>query len=446
MRTGTRVGLSALAVLGLAAGLLAAGTALGSPRDAPTPAPAAGPAGRPGAAVGAGASDPLSQSIASLQAELANAPRKFTAWSELGLAYVQQARLTADPTYYGKADGAFATSLKLRPTNNDAALTGQATLASARHDFAGALALTDRSLKINAYSPTTWAVRTDALNELGRYTEAEGAVQRLLDLRPGGVDALTRASYIFELHGNVPKASQLLQQAANAAVAPADTAFAQYYLGELAFNTGKLTVAREAYESGLAADPNYLPLAAGRAQVLAATGDPTAAAGEYNRVVDKLPTTQYLLAYGELLQASGQSEAAQEQYAVLRATSKIYTANGQDVDTELALFQGDHGTPAAALATAEKAYAKRSNAILTQEAYAWALHVSGRDREALPIARASTRLGLPNPSLYYRLGVIEAAVGNPTQARTALRHALDLNPKFSPLLAPKAQALLARLG
>ena len=446
MRAGARIGLSAAAVLALAAGLLAAGTALGAPRDAPptdagSAATPAGPA-RPGR----GAGDPLSQSIASLQAELARVPGKYTSWSELGLAYVQQARLTADPTYYGKADGAFAKSLSLRPRDNDAALTGQASLASARHDFAGALALTDRSLKINAYSPTTWAVRTDALNELGRYTEAEGAVQRLLDLRPGGVDALTRASYVFELHGNVSKARELLAQAAHAAVAPADTAFAQYYLGELAFNTGHLAEARTDYEQGLEVDPEYLPLVAGRAQVLAATGETTAAAGEYNRVVDKLPTTQFLLAYGELLQATGQAEAAQEQYAVLRATSKIYTANGQDVDTELALFQGDHGTPAVALATAQRAYTKRSNAILTQEAYAWALHVSGRDREALPIARASTRLGLPNPSLYYRLGVIEAALGHTTQARTALRHALDLNAKFSPLLAPKAQALLTRLG
>jgi hypothetical protein len=36
--------------------------------------------------------------------------------------------------------------LQLRPEDNDTALTGQATLARARHDFAEALALTDRSL------------------------------------------------------------------------------------------------------------------------------------------------------------------------------------------------------------------------------------------------------------------------------------------------------------
>lgn len=437
MRRLTQVGLSGLVVLGLSGGLLAAGTALGSPDEAP-----------PESAIGqsSGPTDALSQSIEKLQAELVRVPGKFTAWSELGFAYVQKARITGDPTLYGKAEGAFAKSLELRPEGNDTALTGQASLASARHDFAGALALTDASLAINNFSPTTYAVRTDALNELGRYDQAQEAVQKLLDLRPGGVDALTRASYVVELQGDVDRARELLEMAADTAAVPADIAFADYYAGELAFHNGDLVAARDAYESALTADPGYVQALAGRAKVLAATGDPTAAAAEYREVVKQLPTAEYLLAYGELLESTGQIEAADEQYAVLRATAQLFAANGQDVDTELALFEADHGTPAAAVASAKKAYAKRPDAILTQEAYAWALHAAGRDREALPVARASVRLGMKLPSLYYRLGMIEAAVGNTAQAKAALNQALELNPEFNPLFAPKARALLDKLG
>ncbi len=438
MRRWQRRGLSAVAVVGLAAGLLAAGSVLASPRDD-------GGVAAPTAASPAPVLDANSQAIANLQAELARVPGKFTSWSQLGLAYVQQARLTADPSYYGKADGAFAMSLKLRPDDNDAALTGQASLASARHDFADALALTDRSLKINDYSTTTWAVRSDALNELGRYPDARAAVQRMLDLNPGGVDGLTRASYALELQGSTERAGQLLEQAATATSAPADQAFALYYRGELAWNNGDVDGALRFYEQGLAADPDYLPLVAGRAKVLAARGDTAAAAAEYRRVVDRLPTSEFLLAFGELLEATGQTDAAQEQYAVLRATSQLYAANGQDVDTEQALFEADHGTPAAALTSAAKAYSRRPDAILTQDAYAWALHVNGRDAEALPVARASVRLGYENPALYYRLGVIEAAAGNRAEAAAALQHALDLNPTFSPLQAPRARALLKTL-
>lgn len=434
MRRWTRVALSGAAVLALTGTLLAVGAASGSPDV--EPAPSSAPA--------VAAVDPLTQAITGLQADLDRVPGNFRAWSELGLAYVQQARLTADPGLYARAEGAFDESLALRPEDNDTALTGKASLAAARHDFAAALALTDRSLAANAFSATTYAVRSDALTELGRYDEARTAVQQLLDLRPG-VDGYTRASYAFELRGDVVRARELLEQAAREAAAPADVAFAQFYLGELAWSSGDLEGARTAYEEGLASDDGYLPLVAGRAKVLAATGDPTAAAAEYRRVVEQLPLPEFLLAYGELLEATGQAEAAEEQYAVLRATQQLYAANGQDVDTELALFEADHGTPAAAVASAEKAYAKRPDAIFTQDAYAWALHAAGRSREALPIAQASTRLGLRSPALYYRLGTVAAAAGDTATARAALTKALALNPAFSPLHAPMARALLDSL-
>ena len=436
MQRWTRASLSGLAVIGLAAGLLAIGTAAGSPRSEPDPGAISGSPAAPGAPA---------TTIASLQQELERVPGKYPAWSQLGLAYVGQARVTADPTLYDKAAGAFARSLELRPDDNDAALTGQATLASARHDFAGALALTDRSRAINDYNPTTWAVRSDALTELGRYDDAQAAVQRLLDLSPTSITSLTRASYVFELRGDVARARQLLEQAVSAAMQPADRAFARYYLGELAWNEGDLSGARAAYEAGLVEDRTYLSLVAGRAKVLAASGDVDAAVQDYRRVVERFPLPEFLVAFGELLESEGRTAEAEEQYAVVRATQQLYAANGQDVDTELALFEADHGTPAAAVASAERAYAKRPDAVLTQDAYAWALHQAGRSAEALPVARAANRLGLRSPVLAYHLGVIEAAAGDDAAARQALSRALDLNPRFNPLQAPEAEALLASL-
>ena len=435
MQRWTRATLSGLAVVGLAAGLLAIGTAAGSPPEVAPPA----------APVAAGRSA-QGQTVEELQRELDRVPGNWTAWAALGLAYVEQARVTADPTLYSRAEGAFARSLQLRPQDNDPALTGQATLAAARHDFAGALALTDRSLAVNDSSPTTWAVRSDALTELGRYDEARAAVQRLLDLSPDGIDGLTRASYVLELRGDVAGARTALEQAAQEATRPADVAFAQQYLGELAWNEGDLPAARAAYEAGLAADPTSLALLAGRAKVTAAEGDTVAAAADHRRVVERLPAPEHLVAFGELLEATGEQADAEEQYAVVRATQQLYAANGQDVDSELALFEADHGDPAAAVQLAARAYAARPDAVHVQDAYAWALHAADRSAEALPVARASARLGLRSPSFAYHLGVVEAAAGDQASAREALRRALDLNPRFSPLHAPRAQALLDRLG
>ena len=435
MQRWARRTLSGVAVVGLAAGLLAIGTAAGAPPDV-APAPAAVPVGRAG----------QGQSVEELQRDLDRVPGNYPAWSALGLAYVEQARVTADPTLYARAERAFATSLELRPADNDAALAGQATLAAARHDFAEALSLTDRALAVNAYSPTTWAVRSDALTELGRYDEARAAVQRLLDLSPDGVDGLTRASYALELRGDVDRARQALEQAAEEATRPADVAFAQQYLGELAWNQGDLLAARAAYEAGLAADPTSLALRAGRAKVMAAEGDTVAALADHRRVVERLPAPEHVVALGELLEATGDEQGAEEQYAVVRATQQLYAANGQDVDSELALFEADHGDPVAAVELAARAHAGRPDSVHVQDAYAWALHAAGRSAEALPLARASARLGLRSPSFAYHLGAVEAAAGDPDRARAALRRALDLNPAFSPVHAPRAAALLARLG
>ncbi len=98
MQRWTRAALSGAAVVSLAAGLLAVGTAAGTPRSVPDPVPAAS-GNRPGAT-----GDP----IADLQRELDRVPGKYPAWSALGMAYVDRARVTADPTLYERAAGCHA--------------------------------------------------------------------------------------------------------------------------------------------------------------------------------------------------------------------------------------------------------------------------------------------------------------------------------------------------
>lgn len=433
MRRWRRAAGGGVVLLGLALALLALGTVVGTPSG---PAPDTAPV------VGRAAS--LSEGITGLQREVERLPTNDAAWARLGAAYVEQARRTADPTLYARAEEAFARSLELRPEDNDAALTGQASLAAARHQFAEALALTDRALAVNGYGATAYAVRTDALVELGRYDEARAALSRMLELRPG-LEAFSRASYVRELSGDVDGARMALERALQSATSAADQAFLHHLLGELAWNTGDLAAARVAYEAGVAADPSAFAPRAGRAKVLAAEGELDASVAEYRAVVAAMPQPEYLVQLGELLEASGRTEQAQEQYDVVRAISRLFAANGQVVDAELALFQADHGSPAEALASAQALHQAGPDAIFAQDAVAWALHASGRSAEALPLARAAVRTGLPLPVLHYHLGVVEAAVGERDAARTSLQRALALNPVFSPMHAPRARQLLAEL-
>src|SRR5881397_2707352 len=133
-------------------------------------APIARPAEAPGALlrpIGRGTT--LAQAIASLQERLRTAPGDWRSFADLGLAYVQQARVTADPSFYPKAEGVLERSLQINGSSNFDAFTELASLAAARHDFAGALAWGEKAVATNPYSAQAYAVVGDAQVELGRY-------------------------------------------------------------------------------------------------------------------------------------------------------------------------------------------------------------------------------------------------------------------------------------
>ena len=111
----------------------------------------------------------LEQIIENLQSRLRVLPTDWQAFASLGLAYVQQARVTADPSYYPKAQGVLRRSLGLERDDNFAAMVGMAALAAARHDFAGALRWGEQAKAINPYNGNVYGVIGDAQVELGRY-------------------------------------------------------------------------------------------------------------------------------------------------------------------------------------------------------------------------------------------------------------------------------------
>ncbi len=406
----------------------------------------AGPQGRSGRAVVGPAADrrETAVAIAALQDRLRRLPGDWSAWADLGGAYLRQAQATADPAYYARAEGAFERSLTESPEGNAAALAGQGALAAARHDFARALKLADRALAVNAFDSGALGVKVDALVELGRYDAAFATLQRMVDLKPG-VPSYTRVSYAAELRGDVEGARGALERALAASATPADAAFALRYLGELAFSQGDLDTAAARFAEGTRRDPSYVPLLAGTARVAAARGDLDAALSGFATVVERLPEPGYVMEYADLLESAGRTQEATRQHEVVAATAALFRAQGGDVDLELALHDADHGRGPEALAAARAAYDKRRS-VHVEDAYAWALHAAGRSAEALPHADAAARLGTRSALFAYHRGMIEKALGKDVAARASLRRALEINPHFSPLQAPRARAALDELG
>jgi tetratricopeptide (TPR) repeat protein len=424
-------------VVGLAVALLAVGAVLLRPKGGP--AQPARPA--EGTVDVASTVDGVARSIEAARKRLDRVPGDWTTWAELGVAYVEQARITGDPSNYARAEEALNKSLQVRPADNALALTGLGALAAARHDFAAALDFGNRSLAIDPYKASTHGVVADALVELGRYPESLDAIQKMVDLRPD-TSSYARASYSFELRGDVANARDVMARALTAAGGPADAAFALEHLAGLAFDNGDLATARSHVDDGLRRFRDHPPLLVLRGRITAAQGDTGAAVRDYRAALAKLPLPGYAAELGDLLAATGDAAGAEQQYALVRASAALLKAEGVDVDTELAVFAADHGDVAAALAAAQAAHARRPS-IFVADALAWALHKAGRPAEALPYADQALKLGTRNATLLYHRGAIRVALGDKAGAAADLQAALALNPHFSVKHAPEATRLLA---
>nr|BBJ54839.1 hypothetical protein SAVMC3_74680 [Streptomyces avermitilis] len=423
----------------LAVALTAGAVVLGAVRDGGTANAAAAPVAVSPQLL---ASGDLDASITSLQAHLRAQPKDFGGWATLGLAYIEQARTKGDPSRYPQAQRALDRSLRLRP-DNDPALAGRAALAAARHDFHGALTYADRALKQNPYSERALSSRIDALVELGRYDDASKAAD-VADQRRPGVPVFTRYAYVRELRGDVKTARRVLEQALSTATSRGDISYVASALGQLAWNQGEYKAALTYYARALAADDSYLPALEGRARAQAAQGDSAAAIRGMEQVVERFPLPQPLVELGELYEARGKKgnpQKARDQYALVDAWVALARANGVNADLDTALAAADHGDAKAALKAARAEWARR-HTVHTADALAWALHVNGRDKDALPYARRATATGYHNASFLYHRGIIERAAGDAKDARASLKSALDLNPGFSPLGAREARTAL----
>jgi tetratricopeptide (TPR) repeat protein len=391
-----------------------------------------------------GAGSGLEVTIAGLQQHLSDSPDDADSFASLGLAYVQQARIISDPSFYPKAKGVLRRSLALQPRDNEGALVGLAALAAARHDFAAALRLGRRARQVDPYDANVYGVIGDAQLELGRYDQAFDTFQTMVDTKPT-LSAYARVSYARELLGDVAGAIRSMDVARDVAGSAADLAWTSFHLGELRFNMGDVAGAAREYRAGMQADPGFVPNLAGLGKVAwAATGDLDTAIDRFVEVTQRYPSPDYVATLGDLYLARGDRAEAQRQYDLVRAEAELFRANGVNVDLELALFDADHGDPRSALRAARSEWGRR-HSVHVADALAWALHANGLDVEAATYARRASALGTRNALFSFHAGMIQRALGNTDQARSLLRRALAINPNFSVQHSPTAVATLATI-
>lgn len=397
-----------------------------------------------GALLRPGGKGDLDRSIAFLQERIRDVPGDAGAMAALGLAYVQQARITADPRYYPQAEQLLRRSLRVSPDGNEEALVGLAALAAARHEFADALRFGERARSLDPYDANVHGVVGDALVELGRYDQAFDSFQTMVDTRPD-VASYARVSYALELRGHTRAAIDAMRSALGFASAAEDRAWVSHQLGELYLREGRLSAASGLLRRSTQLDRDLIAPYAGLAKVAWARGHLDRAITLLERVVRRYPAPDNVVALGDLYRVAGDPDSARRQYELARIEAELFRANGVNGDLELALFEANHGDPRKALAAAQAEWERRQS-IHVADALGWALHVNGRDDEAARFAGRATALGTRSGLFLYHAGAIAAARGDDSAARRLLTEALDVDPFFSILGAQEARRLLARLG
>jgi tetratricopeptide (TPR) repeat protein len=161
-------------------------------------------------------------------------------------------------------------------------------------------------------------------------------------------------------------------------------------------------------------------------------------------LVLRLPLPQYVIALGEDELAAGRAGPASRDLALVGAERRLLAAAGVNTDAEIALYEADHGSPRRALALARRAFAAAPS-VRSADALGWALTASGQPSRGLAYARRALRLGSRDPMFLYHAGMAASAAGEAGAARGYLARALSLNPRFSPLYAPRALRVLRTL-
>jgi len=386
----------------------------------------------------------LDSQIQTLQEQLRADPNNWQNYSQLGLAYLQKARESGDPSYYQKTEEALDKALSFQ-SDDYASVAAKGALALARHEFSSALEWGERAKQINPDRAYAYGVIADAQIELGRYSEAVETLQIMVDLHPD-MSSYSRISYIRELHGDTSGALDMMQRAVDSGTPTAEsTAWVRTQLGNLYFNMGDVDQAEMEYKQTLQDRPDYVYALAGLGRVHAAKGDMKNAIDFLNRAVTIMPMPEFVITLGDLYQVTGQPEKAAQQYKLLATIEKLYRSNGVDMDMEIALFNADHDQNRDETVTlARSAYANRPS-IHAADALAWTLYKTGQYDEAQTYSDKSLQIGTKDGLKLFHAGMISYALHQDQQALHYLEQALAINPHFSLLYADQARTVLETL-
>jgi pentatricopeptide repeat protein len=291
-----------------------------------------------------------------------------------------------------------------------------------------------------------YGAMVDALVELGRYEEADKAINTMMSLRPDA-SAYVRLAYLYYLHGDNQEAVEVMRAAVKSS-GPTDAeglAWCRVHLGEELLKAQKSWEAERFFDLALRDFPDYHMALTAKARARLAAGDIEKAIELYQRAQTRVPLPDTAIALCDIYTKLGRHDEAKKQFDFVEF---LELSGGQGADpysSQLALFWANHDTRLdEALDLIERQRKARSD-IYTCDVLAWCLFKKGRLREAQTAIREALRLGTREAQIHYHAGMIYNALGDRPQARKHLQMALEIAPAFDIIQSDIARRTLAAL-
>ena len=362
--------------------------------------------------------------IGFFERRLARDPSSAYDLARLAALHLQRGRERGDPSDVVRAEQLARASLASRATGN---AKGYATLVSTlmmEHRFVEARGAAEQLLALDPTSIASQATLAEIEMELGDYDAARIRFGALYAHR-ANLAVAPRLARWLELQGQDEEARRLLTAALDSAqsnprMPREQLAWFHLRVGDLELREGHPGSAARAYRAGLAVAPADARLFAALARVARARRQWQEAIRDGERAIAIAPDPATLGLIGDAYAALGDSARADE---YVRAMEAVTFAQPGGFHRAWSLFLLDHRLRVPDVLAQVQAEIRTRPDIYGWDLLAWALHRSGRDRDALPAMTRALALGTRDAMLLTHMALIERGLGHRVAARQYFDHA-----------------------
>jgi len=321
----------------------------------------------------------------------------LSAQVEPAVALYEQARHRRDPHAIREASDACRGALAGSP-GDPALRKAEVSLLLLSHRFEDAL---EKATAYNKSIPDDvegYGLIADASFALGRYEEAEKAIQWMLDLRRTHPAGLFHAGVLRLLTGDLEGAAEMLESAL-VRIQPTDSidrAEALTWLALVHLWLARYELAEQTALRALEARPGFVPGVVRLAEVKVERR-------KFREAADLLaglpPQPRHLNLLAQALESAGDLAQAASRWSQFEKAALEQVNDPDNANRELVLYYtGPKRKPAEALRIAKIEFARRQD-LYTLDAYARALHANGEVAEARRQIDRLYAVGIKDPAI-----------------------------------------------